>query len=597
MLGLRKISTGNNKAVTSFISRNYVTVKRRPSTKVVGVEFGKKLDFKNLDKVEPIQPKPYTPTAAHPNNDQRLTNIISNRDKEDKFYYSPNFSKLGVLTNINELNEEWGYFKGDDRKGAETGSTFTISTKSKIEIGKNANGLSVPFPRISGQGAPLVSVPSMHGQTYNRGMLNNRSTLNALDMTTMGQIEHFIRIQIANDIVSAYSIHTTTPGVIQCGGLDFINLYESKNNSQYLSTYFKKVSKMFYLMSIAPKPQISIVDGLAVGAGVGLTANSGFRVGSENAIVTVPDCAIGFFPNSGNIRLLNRLEDGIGLYLALTGRRIRGVELVQAGVTDFFIPTNMIPSLDDCLSRLPLRNHKRLIENVIGCTTQVFTELNGRVTHIEQYRDAIKRCFENKKTIEQVIDALEKEDDKSYDWAQRCIKNINRCSPISIKLTMRLFNESPTDMPSNKYYERDYNISLALASDTESDLWEGIRSNLIESREPVWKHKSYKDVDDKLIDDIINYNPEGQTALKLAPFKTTYLMYEDILNEYFNSNQFTLSEEDQTILTSHTGYPFTKDYEDSIEIFYKGGRSDVYQQDRNTADIFREMDEIDVATY
>ncbi|KAN0043044.1 hypothetical protein ACTA71_010679 [Dictyostelium dimigraforme] len=596
MLGLRKIVTGSNKAVT-YISRNYATTVKRKS-KNVGIEFGKKLDFKKLEKVDPIQPKPYTPTAIEPTNDQKLANIASNTEPEEKFYYSPNFSKLGVLTNINELNEEWGYYKGEDRKGANTGSTFNIPTKSKIEIGKNSSGLSVPFPRISGQGAPLVCVPSMFGQTYNRGMLNNRNTLNVLDMITMGQVEHFIRLQIANEIVAAYSIHTTTPGVIQCGGLDFVNLYESKTNPEFLSQYFKKVSKMFYLMSVAPKPQLSIIDGLAVGSGVGFTSNSGFRIGTENSILSIPDCAIGFFPNAGNVRLLNRLEDGIGLYLALTGRRIRGAELLQCGIIDFLIPTNLIPALDDALSRLPMKNHKRLLGNISSFSVPAENQLSGRKTHLDNYRDAIKRCFENKKSVDQVIKALENESsDKTYDWAQRCIKNINRSSPISIQLTMRLFNESPTNLSSNEYYERDYNISMALANDSESDLWEGIKANLIDNREPIWKHKSYKEVDDKLIDDIINYKPSAETALKLSPFKSTYLMFEDIVNEYYNTNQFTLSDEDQSIFNAHTGNPFTKEQTDSINMYLEGGRSDAYQQDRNVADIFLEMDEIDAAAY
>ncbi|EAL72228.1 hypothetical protein DDB_G0269756 [Dictyostelium discoideum AX4] len=594
MLGLRKISNCGNK---TYISRSYATIVKRKASKS-GLDFGKKIDFKNLEKVEPIQPKPFVPTSTPPTNDKRLTNIESNKKSEEKFYYSPNFSKLGVLANVNELNENWGHFKGDtNEKGVETGSSFTLSTKSKIEMGKNSSGFSVPFPRISGQGAPIVCVPSTFGQTYSRGMLNNRDTLNALDMMTMGEVEHFIKYQIANEVVSAYSIHTTTPGVIQCGGLDFVKLYQSKNDTKFLSEYFKKVSKMFYLMSVAPKPQVSIIDGLTIGAGVGFTANSGFRIGSENSILTIPDCAVGFFPNAGNIRFLNRLDGGVGLYLALTGRRVRGAELIQCGLVDFLIPTNMIPTLDDQLSRLPLKNHERLIANIATFSVPAETQLDGRETHLDIYRDAIKRCFENKTTIEQVIEALENESDKTYDWAQRCIKNINKSSPISIKLTMRLFNESPTDLSSNEYFERDYNISMALVNDSESDLWEGIRANLIDSREPIWRHKSYTEVDDKLIDDIINYKPPtAESVLKLTPFKSTYLMFEDVLNEYFNLNQFTLSGEVRSVFEAHTGNPFTKDYDDAIEIFFKGARSDKYQIDRNSASILTEMSEIDMAT-
>ncbi|EGC32625.1 hypothetical protein DICPUDRAFT_38120 [Dictyostelium purpureum] len=592
MLGLRSATKLSTSGQQIFV-RNIISVKRR-SNKNSGLEFGKKINYKDLKKVEPIQPKTYENTEKELSNKEKLNNLQSYEPKTENFYYVQDFSKLGILYKPSKDIEDWAFFEKTDEYGNEyySGDGLKLSNKFKIELGKSSNGHSVPFPRISGNSAPLVSVPSPYGQNYKRAMLNNREKLNVLDLSTLTSIEHFIKTQVANDIVGSYSIHTTTPGAIQSSGIDFVNLYESNQNRKYISDYFKKISKVFYLMSVAPKPQLSIIDGLTVGAGLGFTANSGFRVGSENSIVTISDCALGFFPNAGNVRLLNRLPDGIGLYLALTGRRIRGTELHEAGITDFFVLTEDIQGFDRNLSHCFPKNHNRLFESIVLSTTEPRSYLNGKKTHLTTHQDAIKRCFDNKTTIEEVLQALENETEFA-EWAERCIRNIRRSSPISIKLTMRLFNETPTDGKGKDYYERDYNISMALTRD-HSDLWEGIQSLLIQNREPMWSYKRVEDVPDSLIDEIINYKPEEkELQMKLVDLKSTFTLFENILLEYTNANQILLTEEEHQNFRNFETPSFPDKFEEILEIYDKGARSEAFYENKVLYEFLQEVEEGD----
>jgi len=606
MLSIYRSVQSTNNVVIGNTTRSYATMtkakkklllSKRGSSNSSG-QFGKKIDFRSLSKVDPIQPKQYQPEDIDISNDQKLNNLASYQDTTPKFHYSPNYAKLGTLTDLKDLPESWDEFEYrprniKDLKGFKAASEFNIPMKSKIEMSKGSSGLSIPFPRFSGNSPPLVAVPSFLGSRYLRGLINNKKQLNVLDHTTLNLIEQFFKVNIANESISSFSIHTTSPGIIHSSGMDFLGLYENRNNQKYIVDYFKKISKLFHLMTVTPKPHISILDGLASGAGTGFTANSGFRVVTENSIFSVPDCAIGFFPNAGNVKFLNRLPGRLGLYLALTGRRLRGVELVQSGIGNFYIPTSRIKYLEESLSRVPVQDHYRMMVNLSTQTESFQLERRGmEPTHYERYKEAIARCF-GYKEIDEVISALEQEAaffPENAEWCKRCISNINNSNPLAIKITMKLFNESPSNLKSSAYFERDYNISMSLANEENSDLWEGVRARLIYNREPVWKYKSLDEVTDEIVNQHFNYRPENTDhQLELKNFKATNLMFETFVDKYISDNQVELNEKDTVAFSTLDRNPFTSEYEDFIKIFYSGAHNLAFYRQKTYQEVMENI--------
>ncbi len=86
-----------------------------------------------------------------------------------------------------------------------------------------------------------------------------------------------------------------------------------------------------------PKPVTAIVDGLAMGGGVGLFIHAGVRVTSEFGSFAMPEVGIGLFPDVGATHPLSRLPGGVGAYLAVTGlgadaADMRGLGLAGHGV-------------------------------------------------------------------------------------------------------------------------------------------------------------------------------------------------------------------------------------------------------------------------
>jgi 3-hydroxyisobutyryl-CoA hydrolase len=93
--------------------------------------------------------------------------------------------------------------------------------------------------------------------------------------------------------------------------------------------------------------QISIWNGIVMGGGVGVSVHAPIRVATDNTVYAMPETGIGFFTDVGGSYFLPRIKHNIqhGLYLGLTGHRIKARELVQWGIATHFVPQTHIEQL------------------------------------------------------------------------------------------------------------------------------------------------------------------------------------------------------------------------------------------------------------
>lgn len=84
-----------------------------------------------------------------------------------------------------------------------------------------------------------------------------------------------------------------------------------------------------------------------MGGGVGLTWHSPVRVATDNSMYAMPETAIGFFCDVGGSYFLSRVKNDIslGLYLGLTGNRVKAKDLVKWGIATHYVPQDKIPEL------------------------------------------------------------------------------------------------------------------------------------------------------------------------------------------------------------------------------------------------------------
>ena len=67
-------------------------------------------------------------------------------------------------------------------------------------------------------------------------------------------------------------------------------------------------------------PIVSMLEGIVMGGGVGLSVHGHVRVATESTLFAMPETGIGFFPDVGATHVLPRLKGALGTYLGLTAR-------------------------------------------------------------------------------------------------------------------------------------------------------------------------------------------------------------------------------------------------------------------------------------
>lgn len=65
-----------------------------------------------------------------------------------------------------------------------------------------------------------------------------------------------------------------------------------------------------------------------MGGGVGLSVHGKYRIATEKTLFAMPETAIGLFPDVGATYFLSRLKGKLGIYLGLTGHRLKGITLI-----------------------------------------------------------------------------------------------------------------------------------------------------------------------------------------------------------------------------------------------------------------------------
>ena len=69
------------------------------------------------------------------------------------------------------------------------------------------------------------------------------------------------------------------------------------------------------------KPYIALIDGIAMGGGVGVSVHGSHRIAGDRFSFAMPEVGIGFFPDVGATWFLPRMPGELGTYCALTGER------------------------------------------------------------------------------------------------------------------------------------------------------------------------------------------------------------------------------------------------------------------------------------
>ena len=100
--------------------------------------------------------------------------------------------------------------------------------------------------------------------------------------------------------------------------------------------------------------QVALWNGIVMGGGVGLSVHAPLRVATERSLYAMPETAIGFFCDVGGSYFLSRVHgnSAYGLFLGITGHRLRGRDLLAWDVATHYTDAERLPELRDGLVKL-----------------------------------------------------------------------------------------------------------------------------------------------------------------------------------------------------------------------------------------------------
>lgn len=189
--------------------------------------------------------------------------------------------------------------------------------------------------------------------------LNRQKALNAINLDMVRQIYGAMRAWQANKNLV---IIKGAGDKSFCAGGDVRTLVES-GPVPSSRNFFREEYNLNALIGSYKPDYVALVDGITMGGGVGLSVHGKYRVATERTMFAMPETAIGLFPDVGGGYFLPRLQGKLGLYLGLTGFRLKGKDVAKAGIATHFIESKDLEALE---KELLATQNSSDVANVLG---------------------------------------------------------------------------------------------------------------------------------------------------------------------------------------------------------------------------------------
>ena len=275
-----------------------------------------------------------------------------------------------------------------------------------------------------------------------------------------------------------------------CAGGDVVKVTQSYKAG---TTEWRDFFHDEYLMNIAiaefPKPYISLVDGIAMGGGVGVSIPGDLWVATEKTLFAMPETGLGLFPDVGGGWFLPRLPGETGMYLALTGARLKAPDLYALGIASHVVASEKV---GDVIAAFAAAEIKELDD-----ARAVLDRFHAdpEPAPLAEVMDEIDGAFAGVR-VEEILHTLELNED---DWSQKQFKILMSKSPTSLKLTFAQLRRGEVLDNFRDNMRMEYRMVNHVMRG--HDFFEGVRAILVDKdNAPSWAPASLDEVSEEEID-------------------------------------------------------------------------------------------------
>ncbi|HLI65703.1 MAG TPA: enoyl-CoA hydratase/isomerase family protein [Caulobacteraceae bacterium] len=281
-----------------------------------------------------------------------------------------------------------------------------------------------------------------------------------------------------------------------CAGGDIRMLAESgAGDGAAARRFFFVEYRLNELLFRYPKPVMAIMDGVTMGGGVGLSLPARYRVATERTSFAMPETGIGLFPDVGGGWHLPRLHGQVGLWLALTGARLRAADCLALGIATDVVESGKVEALKAAPEPETL-----------------LTELESDPgpAPVMAHRDQIDRLFGGA-SVEAIFEALAAD---GSDWATAQLATLKTKSPQTLKVAFRQLRDGAAMQTFAAEMAVEYRLGARIVQ--RRDFLEGVRAVIVEKdNAPQWSPATLAGVTDAMLDGLFAPLPPGEEWMPL----------------------------------------------------------------------------------
>ncbi|XP_070770804.1 3-hydroxyisobutyryl-CoA hydrolase, mitochondrial [Enoplosus armatus] len=323
--------------------------------------------------------------------------------------------------------------------------------------------------------------------------MNRPKVLNALNLTMIRQIYPQLK-KWENDNETDIIIIKGAGGKAFCAGGDIRAITEAgKVGGSLAEDLFREEYILNNATGTCRKPYIALIDGITMGGGVGLSVHGRFRVATEKTLFAMPETAIGLFPDVGGGHFLPRLQGKLGLFLALTGFRLKGRDVQRAGVATHFVESKKISDLEKELVDLKSPSAED-VSRVLDSYQNQSSLDSEKGFVLDKHMSDIDRLFSSS-SMEGIMQNLKAD---GSEFANKQAETLSRMSPTSLKITYKQL-QAGASLSLQDVLVMEYRLSQACMRGC--DFYEGVRAVLVDKdQNPKWNPSTLEEVSDQTVD-------------------------------------------------------------------------------------------------
>jgi len=264
-----------------------------------------------------------------------------------------------------------------------------------------------------------------------------------------------------------------------CAGGDVREVYRlAKNGDSRWLAFFVDEYRLDYALHTFPKPVVALLDGIAMGGGMGLGQAARLRTVTERSKIAMPETRIGFVPDVGATRFLAVMPVEFELYVGLSGATLSGADALRLQLADLCVPADWLASAEERLRRM---SHEA---DLLSALRGVFEPPCNIVPHaaLAPLTQVVLRHFDRRSGIDRIVATLRHDLERDSprevrQWLQSTYDALTAHSPTMLHVTREALLRG-RQMTLAECFRME--LGIVKRAIEEGDFCEGVRAQLID---------------------------------------------------------------------------------------------------------------------